>query len=81
MEVLGFKIVNFKAKDGNVIQGIKVFVSYDSDSLDSGVACDSLFLSDALLNRNGLSADDIEVGERLLICYNKFGKIQSVSIG
>ena len=27
MEVLGIKRVSFKAKDGNLIQGIKVFVS------------------------------------------------------
>lgn len=81
MEVLGFKVVNFKAKDGNVIQGLKVFVSDDSVRVDSGVACDSLFLSDGLLIRNGLCADDIQVGQRLRIGYNKFGKIQSVSIG
>lgn len=81
MDVLGLKVVNFKSKDGNVIQGLKVFVSDDSVRVDSGFACDSLFLSDALLNRNGLCADDIEVGQRLLIGYNKFGKIQTVSIG
>lgn len=81
MEVLGIKIVNFKAKDGNLIQGLKVFVTDDSVRVDSGVACDSLFLSDALLIRNGLCADDVLVGQRLWIGYNKFGKIQSVSIG
>lgn len=81
MEVLGFKVVKFKAKDGNLIQGIKVFVSDDAIRVDSGIACDSLFLSDGLLIRNGLCADDIQVGQRLRIGYNKFGKIQSVSLG
>lgn len=81
MEVLGFKNVNFKAKDGNEIHGLKVFVSDDSVRVDSGVACDSLFLSDGLLIRNGLYAADIQVGQHLRIGYNKFGKIQTVEIG
>lgn len=81
MEVLGFKIVNFKAKDGNVIHGLKVYISDDSVRVDSGLACDSLFLSDGLMNRSGIRAADIEVGDRLQISYNKYGKIQSVSIG
>lgn len=81
MEVLGYKYVTFKAKDGNLIEGIKVFVSDASVRVDNGLACDSLFLSDALLNRNGLHATDIELGDRLNIGYNKYGKIQSVSIG
>lgn len=81
MEILGIKCVNFKAKDGNLIQGIKVFVSDDSVRVDSGFACDSLFLSDAVLSRNGLCASDILVGQRLRIGYNKFGKILTVDIG
>lgn len=81
MDVIGVKDVNFKAKDGNVIKGVKLFVTDDSVRVDSGVACDCLFLSDGLLNRNGLSSSDLLVGQHLLLSYNKFGKIQSVTIG
>lgn len=80
MEVLGRKIVNFKAKDGNLIQGVRVFVTDVSVRVDSGVACDMLFLSDALLSRNGLCPGDIHVGDHLDIAYNKYGKISFVGV-
>ena len=80
MEVIGIKDVNFKAKDGNTIQGVKLFVTDDSVKVNVGVACDSLFLSDSLLGKNNLRPGDIQLGDHLGIAYNKYGKIQSVSV-
>lgn len=80
MEVIGIKDVNFKAKDGNTIQGVKLFVTDDSVKVIDGVACDSIFLSDSLLGKNNLRPGDIQVGDHLDIAYNKYGKICSVSI-
>ena len=79
MEVIGIKDVNFKAKDGKVIQGVKLFVTDDSIKVNIGVGCDSIFFSDSFLEDNGLRLDDIQLGSRLHISYNKYGKIQSVS--
>lgn len=80
MEVIGIKDVNFKAKDGGTIRGVKLYVTDDFVTVDAGVACDSLFLSDSLLDRNNLDHDCIHVGAHLDIQYNKYGKIQSVTI-
>lgn len=80
MEVIGIKDVNFEAKDGSTVQGVKLFVTDDSVEVNAGVACDSLFLSDSLLERNELRAGDIQLGDHLNISYNKYGRIQSVSV-
>lgn len=80
MEVIGIKDVNFKAKDGGTIQGVKLFVTDDSVKVNAGLACDSFFLSGSLLERNDLRPGDIQLGDHLNISYNKYGKIQSVSI-
>ena len=80
MEVIGIKDVNFKAKDGSIIEGVKLFVTDDSVKVTDGVACDSLFFSDFLLGKNNLRPGDIQVGDHLGIAYNKYGKICSVSV-
>lgn len=80
MEVIGIKDVNFKAKDGGTIQGVKLFVTDDSVKVNAGVACDSLFLSDSLLGKNNLRPGDIQLGDHLGVSYNKYGKIHSVSV-
>lgn len=80
MEVIGIKDVNFKAKDGGSVQGVKLYVTDDSVEVNAGTACDSLFLSDSLLERNELRPGDIQLGDHLNISYNKYGKVQSVSI-
>lgn len=80
MEVIGIKDVNFKAKDGGTVQGVRLFVTDDSVKVNAGVACDAFFLSDSLLDRNNLRPSDFQLGEHLSISYNKYGKISSVSV-
>lgn len=80
MEVIGIKVVDFKAKDGTSIQGVKLFVTDDSVKVNDGVACDSLFLSDSLLGKNNLRPCDFQLGAHLGIAYNKYGKISSVTV-
>lgn len=80
MEVIGIKDVNFKAKDGGTVQGVRLFVTDDSVKVNAGVACEALFLSDKLLDKNNLRPGDIQLGEHLDISYNKYGKICSVSV-
>lgn len=80
MEVIGIKEVNFKAKDGGTVQGVRLFVTDDSVNVNAGVACEALFLSDSLLDRNNLMPGDIQLGAHLDIAYNKYGKISSVTV-
>lgn len=80
MEVIGIKDVKFKAKEGGIIQGVRLFVTDDSVKVNAGVACVALFLSDSLLDRNNLRPGDFQLGDHLDIFYNKYGKISSVSV-
>ena len=80
MEVIGIKDVNFKAKDGGSVQGVRLFVTDDSVKVNVGVACEALFLSDYLLDKNNLRPGDFQLGDHLDISYNKYGKISSVSV-
>lgn len=80
MVVIGIKYVNFKAKDGGTVQGVRLFVTDDSVQVNDGVACEALFLSDSLLGKNNLRPGDFQLGDHLCISYNKFGKISSVSV-
>lgn len=80
MEVIGKKDVSFKAKDGSNVVGLRLYVTDDSIRVDDGVGCDSLFLSAHLLSVNGFGPAGIEVGDHLVITYNKYGKIQQISI-
>lgn len=80
MELIGIKRVNFKTKDGGIVHGVRLFVTDDSVTVDAGVACEVLFLSDSLLDRNNLRPGVFQVGDRLNIAYNKYGKICYVSV-
>ena len=80
MEVIGIKTVNFKAKDGGSVQGVRLFVTDDSVKVNAGVACEVIFLSDYLLEKNGLRSGDFQVGSHLNLSYNKYGKISFVGV-
>ena len=80
MEITGIKVVSFKGQDGKTVQGVKLYVIDHDVPVLAGVACDSLFLSCFLLDKIGMTPDDFKVGDRLTVFYNKYGKIQSVSV-
>lgn len=80
MQVIGIKDVNFKAKDGGTVQGVRLFVTDDSVKVNAGVACEAIFLSGYLLDKNNLRPGDIQLGDHLDISYNKYGKISCVSV-
>lgn len=80
MEVIGIKDVNFKAKEGGTFQGVRLYVTDDSVKVNAGVACDIIFLSDYLLDKNNLRHGDFQLGDHLDIAYNKYGKISSVAV-
>ena len=80
MEVTGIKVVSFKGQDGKPVQGVKLYVIDRDVPVMAGVACDSLFLSRSLLDKMCMTPDDFKVGDKLTVFYNKYGRIQSVSV-
>ena len=80
MEITGIKVVRFKGQDGTPVEGVKLYVLDHTVHVLAGVACDSLFLSRSLLDKMGMTPDDFKVGDKLMVSYNKYGKIQAVSV-
>ena len=80
MEITGIKVVSFNGQDGKPVQGVKLYVIDHTVTVMAGVACDSLFLSRSLLDKMGMTPDDFKVGDKLTVFYNKYGKIQAVSV-
>ena len=80
MEVIGIKNCNYKFRDGESVQGLKLFLTDQDVKVDDGIACDALFISDATLRKIDLRPADIQVGDHLNISYNKYGKIQSIAV-
>lgn len=77
MVIVGLKRVDFQDKDGDKIQGMKVFVNYPEDKVE-GMATDSFFLSDSKFANY---FDALYVGSPIEVHYNKYGKIFSVTLG
>ena len=80
MEITGIKVVSFNGQDGKPVEGVKLYVLDHTVTVLAGVACDSLFLSRSLLDKLGMTPDDFKVGDKLTVIYNKYGKIQAVSV-
>lgn len=79
MRVVGIKRFNFKAPDGNVINGLQFHLL--ADPIDSafgvGYEVDKVFLSEVKLNKMGATPalDDL-----VSPVYNKYGKVDRLDI-
>lgn len=76
MKVIGFQEKSFKGDDGNIVEGMNIFCSYESDRI-SGVGAERIYCSMNKLNKSGYYpslGDDIEVQ------YNRYGKIAGIRL-
>lgn len=80
MEVIGIRNCSFKAKSGDDVQGLKLYLLDGEKRVDDGIACKDLFVSDAAFQKSGLRSADIQVGDHLDIFYNEFGRIKSITV-
>lgn len=71
--VIGIQNVDFKTPEGTRICGSKLFLTYPKDNVE-GLACESCFVKDSI------SLAGIEVGDTVELMYNKFGKVQAVTL-
>ena len=72
--VVGKKPLNFTAEDGKVIDGAHLFVTYEETGVE-GFAAEKLFISSTKLN-----AKDVSVGDVLEIYFNRYGKVDKVTV-
>lgn len=73
MKLIGHKRVNFVAKDtGAVINGYNLFVTEQREDVE-GEACERVFVT-----LEKLGGYKPEVGDEIIIIYNRFGKVAGV---
>lgn len=74
MECIGIQNMNFKAQDGGQVNGCKIFFTYQDDHVE-GMACDSVFVSAAKLEKLTFAPD---LGQAFNVLYNKYGKVADI---
>jgi len=70
--IIGLRPVDFKAKDGNHIKGTSLFVAFPENGV-TGNAAERVFASKEIE-----LPKDLAPGSKVLLMYDRKGKIQSV---
>lgn len=71
-KVVGFEAKTFSFEDGKTVSGFYLYTTEERKGV-TGTACERTFVSDGKLN--GYVP---ELGDEIIINYNRFGKPQSV---
>lgn len=75
MSIIGIRNVDFTAKDGNRIIGVKLFCTFSAEFVE-GVCAESVFVSNNVLSRSNITS--LHVGDEIEVLYNKFGKVSGI---
>ena len=71
-EVVGFAHSQFTAKDtGQVITGYNIYVQYE-DKHVTGYKCERFYLADGKCDYRP------QLGDRIQVRYNRYGKVESI---
>lgn len=73
MKIIGIQDTNFKNRQGNVIKGVTLYTTENSDKV-TGVKTGHIFLREEL----NFFPDDFELGEEIEPRYNRYGKVTGV---
>lgn len=80
--LIGKSFMDFKGKDGNKVEGVKLFYTYpanpNSSQQQEGTLCDSVFIGSRSSFYN--QAEDLCVGDEFDLRYNKYGKVADILI-
>lgn len=76
MKIVGIRNVDFTAQDGNRIVGVSLYCSYGITKNGAGCAVDKIFVSENKLREVMYLP---EVGDDIVVNYNRFGKVESIS--
>lgn len=74
--VIGFRNVDFTTQEGNRIQGVNLFLTYDDDHV-IGQAAEKMFISSQKLSNIGYVPC---VGDKIQVFYNRYGKPDNIQL-
>jgi hypothetical protein len=78
-EIVGKQSVDYTNKEGNRVQGLRLYVVYEKRNVD-GVATETFYFSKSMLAAAGLSDSSFTCGSHINVLYNKYGSVETVSI-
>lgn len=81
MKIVGIKFVSFKDRNGKEVSGVKLHLVDEAIKLDAGHPVESVFLSTAKMLATCGQVELSDLGSECQVFYNKYGKVDSVSIG
>lgn len=73
-KIVGFRHLDFSDNNGKKVVGDKIYITDDSNTNITGVSTDAVFLPDGKLNFK------LSLGQVVDIRYNKYGKIDNISL-
>lgn len=71
--IMGNQKVEYTTKDGVNIKGLNIFVSYLDENV-VGECCEKFFL-----NQKVIIPENIKMGDTIIINFNRWGKVESIS--
>ena len=77
MKVVGYFKKEYKFDDGKSCSGVKLFLAYPITNNGEGDAVDAVFVSDNKLMRSSYFPT---VGDDITVNYNRFGKVDSITV-
>lgn len=76
MKVIGFRKSQFTGGGGDLVKGVNIFVTYQSEK-GEGEECERLYLTEKLLAEIGYKP---AIGDEVKPEYNRFGKIAGLEL-
>ena len=75
MKLVGMQKVDFKDKDGKLVNGTSLYVTYSKDYVD-GIAVEKIWA-----NSNAVIDSNVRLNTNIDVLYNKYGKVTAVMAG
>ncbi len=81
MKLVGFERHNFRLRETGVeVTGYNLYVSHSiPNERGKGIAAERMYLSDRRITDNGINLDAM-IGKELVISYNRYGKVQNITL-
>ncbi len=70
-KIHGFRKLDFKSNDGNQVQGVQLFTTYQADGV-TGEQTDKIFI------RADMEIPSVKIGDLIEVFYNNRGKVDSI---
>jgi len=70
MEVVGYRAINFRGSDGNMVDGVTIYCTYPLDK-GEGIGTERFFFSRQKLDKSDYRPS---VGDDIDVTFNRYGK-------